>query len=495
MPGEKLISMAENGEFHELVRTYVEVGFRLGRGELTPEEREDYIAFEEYMQEPAGTNNRLERETPKRSPKIITGFLEEMALYRAELLVESGKLAEQIDTRIRTGQVPGTELYIGNEAAIRDISDCMMNGSELYAKTVLTSAGLKLVSMTFDEAQISSETADRLGYESLSVGEFIKSPMREMMDNYVRSLGPRGMIDRKRGESLMSDAMLFDKYGIKPAGSGFERAADTEGVVHTLELADERNKKSSKAVDDYTKTLDAVIQTAKGQLSLLREMEAKKSSNSAAFTAMVEALTDMAGINANLASPALIESHLSKLKEATGNYMKRIDGSIFRGVRADGKARRELAETLSDFADAWDERLKGAGDGRLNEYLPVGAQAESLKKNREVIDKEKSRAAQIQTEPATKTPEIEKPVTKAQTIISKPVTKAQTMERSKPTDLASLMKAEKAEKAKPEERNSVREEVLRKREAIMQKRRENDKAGVVNDGKNQVQQQRGKGGR
>ena len=47
----------------------------------------------------------------------------------------------------------------------------------------------------------------------------------------------------------------------------------------------------------------------------------------------------------------------------------------------------------------------------------------------------------------------------------------------------------------PGERNSVREEVLRKREAIMQKRRENDKAGVVNDGKNQVQQQRGKGGR
>ncbi len=477
MPGENFINLAEKGDFHNLVREYVEYGLQLGKGTLTDAEKNDYIAFEEYMQESIGKQTRIERETPKRSTKILTGFLAEMALYRAELLVQSGLLAEKNETRIRSGEVPGTELYIGNETAVRDISDCMMNGSELYAKTVLTSAGIKLVSMSFDETGIDPETAEKLGYESLSMAQFTKSPMHDMMNDHVKAMGPEYMRFMKRGESLMSDVDLADKYGIKPAGNGFTYSVDKNGVSKTAELAAERNKKTETAVNNYTETLKTVVETAKGLLSSLKELEAKKSSNSAQFKAMVEALTDVAGTNGNLDSPALIEDRLNRLKESAKAYMDRIDGSIFRGYSTDGQNRREMAERLSDFAGAWDERLKKAGDGRLNEYLPVGAQAESLKKNRETIENEMKRAAEAQAKTAEQTKTVEQP---------------KTSERSKTTNLAGLMKAEKAAKAKPEEKNSVRDELLRKREAIMKKRRENEKAGVVNDGKNQAPPRRGK---
>ena len=64
----------------------------------------------------------------------------------------------------------------------------------------------------------------------------------------------------------------------------------------------------------------------------------------------------------------------------------------------------------------------------------------------------------------------------APTIIEKRTGSASTMVRNK-MDLATLMNDQKKEK-----KTSPRDEALAKREEIMQKRRENEKAGIANDG-------------
>ena len=62
------------------------------------------------------------------------------------------------------------------------------------------------------------------------------------------------------------------------------------------------------------------------------------------------------------------------------------------------------------------------------------------------------------------------------TIIEKHTGSASTMVRNK-MDLATLMNDQKEEK-----KVSPRDEAMAKREEIMQKRRENEKAGIANDG-------------
>ena len=489
-PFDYLKGLSEAGDYHSLVREYVELSYHVGSGKGTPGDRKALEDFEEYVQEPMGADTREERETPKRGREFLTRFLEEMALYRTELLVQCGRDALDIENGIRNGFTPGADLYVGNEEAMRDMADCRMNGTERFAKTVITSAGMKLVSMSYTDVPVTDDVADRLGYEHLTMGDFIKDPMYAMISDYAKQLDPRyGTMLRERGESLVSDATLSQKYGLKVNRSGFEEAVDEDGKSQTLDLADARNQRSTKAFNDYSESLDGVIAAAKQQLAVLREMEAKKSSNSNEFTAMVDALRDVAEMYTNLSTPKQIESALNTLKEATKDYMERIDGNIFRGRSADGKARREIAGTLSDLADSWSDGLKKAADGRLNEYQPLGRQKEGLEKNRQYIDDARAKA------PAAT--EIVSPVAESETIINKPVTKAQTIvrpERGRSVNLATLMRDQKAAEGKPAAENSVRAEVLRKREEIMQKRRQNEAAGIVNDGKNQAKKPAGKGG-
>jgi hypothetical protein len=266
-------------------------------------------------------------------------------------------------------------------------------------------------------------------------------------------------------------------------------------------------------------------------------MADKKGSNSAEFNAMLSALREVAEMNASLSSPKLIEGNINRLKEASKDYMERIDGSIFRGVRADGKARRDMAGSLSDLADTWNESLTKAADGKIGEYWPLGQQASELETNRKAVESAANayhlsqqqiaaaRAAQaaptptvasqpapqaetIVSKPAAQAETIVSPPTAtAETVIQKPVSKAQTIERpaqgpnrerSRTINLATMMKEQKAaeEAAEPAKasKNSVREEILKRRSEIYEKRRQNEEAGIVNDGKNQAKKQAGKGG-
>ena len=68
----------------------------------------------------------------------------------------------------------------------------------------------------------------------------------------------------------------------------------------------------------------------------------------------------------------------------------------------------------------------------------------------------------------------------APTIIEKRTGSVSTMVRNK-MDLATLMNDQKNDQKK-EKKTSPRDEALAKREEIMQKRRENEKVGIANDG-------------
>ena len=498
-PFEKMVQLGEKGDFHTLVREYVELSFRVGNGSASEEDRRVLDAFEAYVQEAAGTETLAERETSMRGKEFLTGFLTEMSLYRSELLMESGKLAVDYETQLRYGAISGAELYMGNEEAMRDIADNMMNATDLYAKTVITSAGIKLVSMVFTETQISDEMAQKLGYESLTIGEFIKQPMFDMMNEHAKSMDdPRAMQYRVRGESLMSDVSLAQKYGLKPDGQRKFEPVTQNGQIPLFDLAVERNAKSTKALGDYNNAVDEMQKAAREQLTILQEMADKKKDNSAEFNAMLSALREVAYLNPSLSSPKLIESSLETLKEATKDYMERIDGSIFRGVTADGKARREMAGSLSDLADSWNAGLTKAADGRIGEYYPLGQQATALEANRKAVESAANSYHKTQQQIAANQ------AASAETIIQKPASKAQTLERpaqeAKPErrrsiNLGTMMREQKAaeDAADPAkaERNAVREEVLKRRSEIYEKRRQNEQAGIVNDGKNQAMRQAG----
>ncbi|MCR5119883.1 MAG: hypothetical protein K6B44_09760 [Lachnospiraceae bacterium] len=508
-PAQRLIMLAEAGDIHTLVREYVDMAVKVGL-EGDEDLRDSLEDFEEYLQEPVEGTSGIHMQ-PKRGAVFIATFLEEMAMYRGELLVKAGIEGEKFADQIRRGEIPGTELYAGNEAAIKEISDAMMNGTELYAKVATTANAMKLASMPFDTTVISGDMADKYGYETMPVQYFIGKPLEDAVNAAVKADYPDGMHYKAKGERLVPDQVISSKYGLAISGSGYAAVTDEDGKNMAVEKAAESNAKAQKACSEYAEAVEDITDRTYTDFRKLYDIARSKRTNSKQFTDMLWALQDVSELDRDK-SPEEIEKALTTLKESAGKYKERIDGSIFRGVTAAGKERRQLADDLEKYASEQLEKLAKCKGDRLNERMPLSEQLDGLEKNRQLIasarELEARRVSETRkpaaeadtiTKPVSRAQVIEHPAADAETILSKPVSKAQTIVRprseSNPVNLGKLMDEQRKADGKAEAKNDVREEVLRKREAIMQKRRENEAAGIVSDGKNQAQQQAGKGGK
>ncbi|MCR5119882.1 MAG: hypothetical protein K6B44_09755 [Lachnospiraceae bacterium] len=563
-PFERMVRMAEEGHYRQVVEQFVDLNFKVAKGSATPEETRTLRAFEEYASKVASKDDARGIYIPERSTAFISHFLEEMALYRAELIVESGRIYDQHAADIRNGRVPGTEAYRNNETAIRDLAGNMMNNSDAYLKATIAANGISMLVIPFDATEVSPDIIERLELKSPLIGDF-KTQLSKMTEEYGKSLQMPGQRSFDHGSISMPDSVLEGKYGIKLQGNAFVIPEGPEAEANAHELEGKSAKRGLRAVDAYIHNRDAAKEIARVQLQAMQEMISKSRNNSKEFMDLMYALGDVAIIDDN-DSPHLVQERLQTLKEASEAYMERIDGSIFRGVRADGRARRELAGNLAEFATAQMDTLEKLIDGGVNEFKPVRAQRTRLEVDDLYNDLTKheaelqSAAPAVAAEPESPrhqitygqtAPEVQHIAMEETLHIPEPqqgvrigvdgkhqitygqtepqvmhvaettapqqpqqasvipedprrqITYGQTEpqvqhaireesvqqpKRARVTNIGNLMREQREAEGRPAEKNSVREEVLRKREAIMQKRRENEAAGKVSDGKNQLQQ-------
>ena len=302
-----------------------------------------------------------------------------------------------------------------------------------------------------------------------------------------------------------------------------DRAKAESEVTEYDKGIEEANRKFNDILNFEHNTINPISEKAHKMLERLSDLANAKSNNSKEFNKMYNCLKEVC-MNDNQTSAELFTKKLIELREAATAYEERIDGSWFRGVLKNGQERRNIAGELVEFAaestkmvdkaipgcilpgtnyvDAagkfWNtcEDLRAEREKAIQEkFIEITAKTmpkvapETIYSNPKVAPENLHTNAQTGEEvvsfPKVKLDTLHKEekqavAEEAPTIIEKRTGSAFTMVRNK-MDLATLMNDQKNDQKK-EKKTSPRDEALAKREEIMQKRRENEKAGIANDG-------------
>ena len=484
---DELKGMIDRGEYEDAALAYVDYSFQskngLGDAGLSEDLGKFIEALSDKADAPAASVDAM---PPEMGADKMSGFMDALSEVRDQMLVNSGRKVAQNEKNIAAGRIPGSDLAVGNLKAVKDLAGALVQTDPMYAKANIAGGLLSTLCSFYEQVPISAEVQEKYGLEAgTTMGAFYADAKGTVRSAHVQAnADPEASTYYAKSNAIPpmeNSSFLKDTYGLTVSHGTFEM------TEQGYELMGDSNAKSMQSLDAYKSSMEWTASAAADKLKTLREMEQKRSNNSHYFNDMIQALADVASLDGS-ASPKLVEERLNRLKEVSQAYVDKTDGSFFRGRSADGKARRNFAAELVDFAGQQTSVLGGKIDASIDPLMSVDMQADDLRKNRTKIDtalaatlaaKEPEAAAPTATAPAATAPAAEAPKATAPAA-------TQTRERSRSLNLATMMQEQKAadDKADPAKaaRNAEREEVLKRRSEIFEKRRENEKKGLGSEG-------------
>ncbi|MBR1470179.1 MAG: hypothetical protein IJ600_00890 [Lachnospiraceae bacterium] len=497
----------KKGDYRTLARNYVALMAKTMDKSITQEEQEAFDSFSDHILGKDVNNGKI-----KLNPEFVLVYSLELLKYKGELNVELGMKAEDAAAKVRNGEILGTDAYRSDPKACYDLgSGLVYETYEFGLISAITTSMFEAIS-DFSSEPIPGELAEKYGLpQGLEFGDLMRNPGEEYTMQYlgeesILSPAEREYYRNKGGEI----ARLDGRYGLKIKDGAFvpdrqikykdsipanwhiysdepvygdegERRddmvrteAEPENMVHDNMLH------HLEKMERYQNGMLDMVEKAKEYLATLKKLEAGKKNQSDQFNAMADALQDVANLNETY-TPWQIQEALGRLSEASRTYKEHIDSSRFRGILPNGKKRNELAGELIGFADLQFNEMDKLNDHHLDRERAITSQIDGMKAGirKWAMESEKKAAEaaeknSVQSAGAEKSEEKsaekaqEKPAEKAE---EKPVEKKHTGRGHEKIGLQGLQNKPDASEAPG---LSEREEVLRKRAEIMNKRRENE---------------------
>ncbi len=486
---QKLKELENQKKYNELADLYIGLLIKIVEGTASKEEMEAGEGYSEYLGEPMGKSGFENQNTPKRDPEFLVNMLEQFLARKGELNIELAQEAEKIADQIQDGEYPGLEQYANDPRTALDLAGVIVSSSDKARNISALSKALFDTTTNIVDYPIDDNSAKRLGVEpGTTFSQFLHGLGEKIVSDHLAEnslLHPDefNYLRAKGGDlnTSISDYGLQFKDGkiepFKTTGytgelhAGYSKLDDEPVIdydgsiiknqVHAV--ADPAYFLPRMRENHYEKMLnlkdsiDSLAEMATVMQEKLEKLKAHKSNQSDEFNAMSDALDEVAELS-DSNTPVQIMKAFDKLKNASKAYMDRIDSSMFRGVFQNGRERRSFAEDINNFAATGVKKLDGI-DRYFNRKRGVADQ----------IDKFNEKTIEIKNEEKineNKAPEVKQPA-------------------KEKADLKELIKDEAIESKKASS-NPERDEVLRKRMEIMNKRKENEKKGIASDNKNHV---------
>ena len=424
-PIDKIKQYLTDGDYERAAYEYVDLSFGASVAGADADLKDQLAEFAEYITDYDAAGLTVKDRMPKAGAEAVSGFMDALSEVRDKLLVVSGGKALDHEKRIWGKKLQGSELVLGNIAAVQDLASNMEAADPVFKKASAAAGMLSVLRDVFEETPLSDTICKK--YElaaGTTMGQFAadadgsvkKYHITHDADMNAARFRERGNAILQNGSIKADGSHLRTTYGLEVKDHRVQVVRDANGDTKAYELLGRSNESALNSIDAYSEEIAKTVKVASDHLRTLQEMAVKKNSNSRYFNDMLHALEDVTHLGPHC-SPDLVQETLKHLKEVSEEYVKKTDRSFFRGRSDDGKARREKAGKLVEFADMEYKRLPSCVDRSVNPTLSLDLQKGDLKKNREVID------AALAAELSAKAPK-EAPKTEAAAQASAPAAQA-----------------------------------------------------------------------
>ena len=310
-----------------------------------------------------------------REKAVFEDFAVQAGRHMAELRIEAGKAKESMEQSIRNGEIPGTEIFLGADAAgddpavpandkgIKAVGDAISEALDSNYKRAEALNGL------FEEfiGVMNKFPADDPNYPGKTMGQKLNTKFNDKINSYIAEGDPEEISNKRdsfeRGRAKTGNA---EKYGYeispdiaKADGKVFSKIPPEAEAAAEVKEKNNYYWNPAKGVDevdpdmtlrdlnDFNEKAEAVSAEARNLLAELESVK-KGSSDNKEYTAMKNALKKIGEFRDRDYKPLEFVEALNDLKDASDLYRTTHD-HWWKGRSPVGSHRLGMSEKLGQF--------------------------------------------------------------------------------------------------------------------------------------------------
>lgn len=382
----RLRELEEKGDIKGVVDIMIELNYKEGEKLL---DKEAIDGLDQFTKELTGSrgNGIKARLDPEQDFELFTTYVDEIMKYKAEMDIRVGKQLNDTIKKLSRGEIPGAEEYKDDPIACFEIASGIVNQSENAKLAASAATELMAISDNYTDLKLGEQMASDYDLPpTASLGDLIiargkdlfkKTTLTDMaeskgeqqyygkiggeisgkLEKYGLSYENKELVPNKTYKYIDEINEKYHKISDNPVRDAYGDIIENAVFVEANPDAFVKDKKQAHLakLEKKQEKLDAgimyITNEAKEKLNELDKLASYKKSQSTEFSAMHDALKSLAALNGDSTLGEVSEA-LSNLSKTSKAYMKHIDSSKFRGIRGNGRERREFAGEINEFADS-----------------------------------------------------------------------------------------------------------------------------------------------